>query len=412
MAAIGYQINAADTAAAPGTGAATLTGTVPTAGFASFLSLTSRLANGETGYAIMVLDSDKTKWEIFLFTYTTAGTSLARTTTVVTHAGNATPYNFTGAVSIYAGDIGVLLRCLTTKGDIQTFDGTTFARLAVGGNGKPLIADSAQSTGLGYATIDLDVASHKITNLANGSAAQDAAAFGQLTDANLSTSDITTNDVSTSKHGFAPKAPNDTTKFLRGDGTWAAPAASPLTQQTDLTATTVTDGVGTAQDIGGTITLAANTLAVGVGLLYMIEARVTTAPTGANQLMDLYACIDGTQEAKHANCWSAVTTETSAAAKRAYKYAVAISVENASGNNVDLVIVNSQANVGMYGVIFPGGSMNSAMAAAAPSTAGVPIRMTVDKTATHAFKFQVALTNGNRGCVITPAVTRLMVLTV
>lgn len=44
-----------------------------------------------------------------------------------------------------------------------------------------------------------------------------------VTDANLSTSDVTTNDVSTSKHGFVPKAPNDTTKFLRGDGTWAVP---------------------------------------------------------------------------------------------------------------------------------------------------------------------------------------------
>ena len=42
-----------------------------------------------------------------------------------------------------------------------------------------------------------------------------------ITDANLSTSDITTNNVSTTKHGFTPKAPNDTTKFLRGDGTWS-----------------------------------------------------------------------------------------------------------------------------------------------------------------------------------------------
>jgi hypothetical protein len=46
-----------------------------------------------------------------------------------------------------------------------------------------------------------------------------------VTDANLTTSDITTNDVSTAKHGFAPKAPNDTAKFLRGDGTWAVPAS-------------------------------------------------------------------------------------------------------------------------------------------------------------------------------------------
>jgi len=43
-----------------------------------------------------------------------------------------------------------------------------------------------------------------------------------VTDANMTTTDITTNNVSTSKHGFAPKAPNDTTKFLRGDGTWAS----------------------------------------------------------------------------------------------------------------------------------------------------------------------------------------------
>ena len=41
-----------------------------------------------------------------------------------------------------------------------------------------------------------------------------------ITDANLSTSDITTNNVSIAKHGFAPKAPNDISQFLSGDGTW------------------------------------------------------------------------------------------------------------------------------------------------------------------------------------------------
>jgi hypothetical protein len=45
-----------------------------------------------------------------------------------------------------------------------------------------------------------------------------------LSDATISTTDITTNDVSTTKHGFTPKAPNDTAKFLRGDATWAAPS--------------------------------------------------------------------------------------------------------------------------------------------------------------------------------------------
>lgn len=47
-----------------------------------------------------------------------------------------------------------------------------------------------------------------------------------IREADLSLSDNTTADVSTAKHGFAPKAPNDTTKYLRGDGTWAVPASS------------------------------------------------------------------------------------------------------------------------------------------------------------------------------------------
>jgi len=45
-----------------------------------------------------------------------------------------------------------------------------------------------------------------------------------VSDATLSTSDITTNNVSTSKHGFAPKLPNDATKYLDGTGAYSVPA--------------------------------------------------------------------------------------------------------------------------------------------------------------------------------------------
>lgn len=55
---------------------------------------------------------------------------------------------------------------------------------------------------------------------------QNAAGGGTLAEAALAMTDITTNDVSTTKHGFVPKAPNDTTKFLRGDATYAVPAAA------------------------------------------------------------------------------------------------------------------------------------------------------------------------------------------
>lgn len=70
------------------------------------------------------------------------------------------------------------------------------------------------------------------------------------TDATITTSDITTNDVSITKHGFAPKAPNDTTKFLRGDATWAVAAPSFKTGNTthdmsSTTTTTIAHGLGT-----------------------------------------------------------------------------------------------------------------------------------------------------------------------
>jgi hypothetical protein len=43
-----------------------------------------------------------------------------------------------------------------------------------------------------------------------------------ITEDDLDLSDVDTGDVSSSRHGFAPKAPGDTGKFLRGDGAWAA----------------------------------------------------------------------------------------------------------------------------------------------------------------------------------------------
>jgi hypothetical protein len=76
-----------------------------------------------------------------------------------------------------------------------------------------------------------------------------------VTDANLVTSDITTNDVSTTKHGFVPKAPNNTTTFLRGDGTWAAPAGGGLTEFTEAETTAApnaTVAVNSLTPIAGT----------------------------------------------------------------------------------------------------------------------------------------------------------------
>jgi hypothetical protein len=64
-------------------------------------------------------------------------------------------------------------------------------------------------------------------SLADSIKSADVDAANGIVEGKLATSDITTGDVSTSKHGYAPKAPNDTTKFLNGAGAWSVPASNP-----------------------------------------------------------------------------------------------------------------------------------------------------------------------------------------
>jgi len=70
---------------------------------------------------------------------------------------------------------------------------------------------------------------------------------GAVTEAKLSLSNITTANVSTSAHGLCPILPNNTTDFLRGDGTFAAPSGS--TAQEDIIGFVV-DGAGSAITTG------------------------------------------------------------------------------------------------------------------------------------------------------------------
>jgi hypothetical protein len=60
------------------------------------------------------------------------------------------------------------------------------------------------------------------TKFLNGAATP---AYAAVKDTDLSTSDVTTNNVDTTKHGFAPKLPNDATKFLDGTGAYSVPAS-------------------------------------------------------------------------------------------------------------------------------------------------------------------------------------------
>lgn len=82
------------------------------------------------------------------------------------------------------------------------------------------LTDSGDSA-LHYHSSDRNRTNHTGTQtLSTISDAGALAALSVVTEGEITLADVTTNDVSISKHGFVPKAPNDTTKYLRGDGTW------------------------------------------------------------------------------------------------------------------------------------------------------------------------------------------------
>jgi hypothetical protein len=106
-----------------------------------------------------------------------------------------------------------------------------------------------------------------------------------VTDANLSTSDITTNDVSITKHGFVPKAPNDLAKYLRGDGTWAIIPSVSLGKIL-FVATTGNDGTAIIGSISNPyLTLeAAQAASTNGDLIYVYPGTYTVTTTATEGL--------------------------------------------------------------------------------------------------------------------------------
>ena len=85
-------------------------------------------------------------------------------------------------------------------------------------------------------TIDDHVHTGMVTNgNSHDHAGGDGAA---ITDANLSTSDITTNNATTAKHGFLPKLDNNTAHFLDGQGGWTTPSGGGLAYNNSTITTT------------------------------------------------------------------------------------------------------------------------------------------------------------------------------
>ncbi len=86
---------------------------------------------------------------------------------------------------------------------------------------------TAHAVVLGNGTADEKVLASlgTTTTVLHGNASADPA-FGAVVEADITLANNTTNDVSITKHGFAPIAPNDATKYLDGTGAYSIPAGT------------------------------------------------------------------------------------------------------------------------------------------------------------------------------------------
>jgi len=100
----------------------------------------------------------------------------------------------------------------------------------------------------------------------------------KIPESSLSLSDTTTGDVSTSAHGFVPKAPGDTGKFLRGDGTWAAVTVD-VVGHSGFDATEYSHTGNTSYTLKKTFTFTPTAASFGT-FVFSLQMKTSTAGTG------------------------------------------------------------------------------------------------------------------------------------
>ncbi|MBK9246768.1 MAG: hypothetical protein IPM69_01310 [Ignavibacteria bacterium] len=171
-----------------------------------------------------------------------------------TNVGNFLKDDGTWAAPSGSGDM--LLGSVQTVTGAKTFNST---KLILAGSTSGTTTFNAAATA-GTTTITLPAASGTVALLSDITGTNSGVNTGDqvISDATISTTDITTNNVSTVKHGFAPKLPGNTTTFLRGDGTYAVPSGG------GGSGTVTSVSVTTANGFGGSVVTATTTPAITV----------------------------------------------------------------------------------------------------------------------------------------------------
>ena len=196
---------------------------------------------------------------------------------------------------------------------------------------------------------------------------------GTVDETMLSLSDITTANVSTSMHGFVPKLPNDSTKFLNGVGMYSTPAG------------------------GGDVTQAGNNDFIGVNN-FASRTQLGSIPLCDNALLTIYQTMDGSMNTS--------MVDSIATASGTVDYITNLNVithgQGTIGNILTGIYVRNDIDTGTtassYGIWIDSPQVGASVA----STVGLLISAQDGGIATNLFSMVVEAKTSSRGYLHNP----------
>jgi hypothetical protein len=184
---------------------------------------------------------------------------------------------------IGAGAVSVASGKTLTASNTLTFTGTDAASVAFGAGGTVLYGNqtitlSGDLTGSGTTSIAATIANNAVTTAKINN--------GAVTEAKLTLADNTTANVSTSAHGFAPKSPNDATKYLDGTGAYSVPAGTPTVLRSYIAGLALSNDGGTPNSVldiaAGQAADSTNAVMISIGAFTKSTAGAWAANSGSN----------------------------------------------------------------------------------------------------------------------------------
>lgn len=242
--------------------------------------------SGATGYTVttgtLALAGNFATSGAYASTFTMTGATTVTfptTGTLATLAGTEALTNKTYNGNTWTAGTGTLTlgagKTLTFSNTL-TFTGTDSSSVAFGAGGT--VAYTGNKLSAFAATTSAELASVILDETGTG-------LLVFATDPTFTLTDVTTNNVSATAHGWCPKFPNNTTTFLRGDGTYAAPGGASVIRsaRTSNTILAVADNSTLIDITSGTFSQTL-TAAATLGNGWYCYIRNASASTGASRI--------------------------------------------------------------------------------------------------------------------------------